>query len=86
MNSVHCITNHLSQSVIVIGCALCNGASTDMARVQGTASQDLFNIIAFDTTAKVVKIVRVGTNYDRYCRHKGDLCYRYSDHTIIYNN
>jgi hypothetical protein len=79
-------TSHLNQSVIVIGCALCNGASTDMARVMGTESQDLFNIIAFDTTAKVVKVVRVGTNYDRYCRHKGDLCYRYSDHTIIYNN
>lgn len=55
-------------------------------RVENTSTQDSFNIMAFDTNNKVVKVFRIGSDRDSYLRHKGVMCYDYATKTLIYND
>lgn len=61
-----------------------NGASNqDMARVEGEKSQDLFNVYGFDTTTKVIKVMRVGADYDLWGRHKNTMCINYETAELL---
>lgn len=53
------------------------------ARIAGTDSEYLFNVLTFDTTLKVLKIVRIGCDYDDYLRRKKTLCYNYDTQMFI---
>lgn len=53
------------------------------ARVYGTPSKYLFNILTFDTTLKIIKIIRIGCDYDDYLRRKKTLCINYETGEII---
>lgn len=54
------------------------GSNTqNIARVKGTDSQDLFNIVAIDTYNSTIRLARIGAKYDRYGREKKTLCYYY---------
>lgn len=66
------------------GRAACNQWS-DVMRDNDEQSRDLFNMIQFDTSSQLIKIVRCGTNYDRYLRNKNVLCISYATKEIIYN-
>lgn len=57
-------------------------------RQAGAKSIDAFNIISFDTTRKVIKIVRIGSDTDSLMRHKGVLSIQYGGETpeVIFNN
>lgn len=57
----------------------------DHAYIKGTRSQDSFNIIAIDTNLKLIKIFKVGYQYDVYMRRKGTLCYNYESKEIVFN-
>lgn len=55
-------------------------------RVEGTRSQDLFNILSIDPILKHLNVARIGCNYDSMGRHQGVILYNYADHEIIYQN
>jgi len=55
-------------------------------RVEGTRSQDLFNIFSIDSSLKYLNVTRIGCNYDLMGRHQGTILYNYADHEIIYQN
>lgn len=65
------------QLQIGIETAKCPDTWGDSERVSGTKTQDCFNLIAFDTRDKLIKIVRIGDDYNRGLYHKGRLVYRY---------
>ena len=75
------------QVCICIGTAKTqNGIQTLVSRSYYDKSADLFNLIGVDTTQKVIKIVRIGADYDRLTRHIGTLCYNYETKQLVYNN
>lgn len=56
------------------------------ARVAGTKSEDSFNVLAVDTTSKVLKIIAIGATYDRIMRHTDTISYNYETHELLYSN
>ena len=56
---------------------------SDTQRTNGTKSQDLANLITFDTASKVVKINRVGADTDHYLRSKKCMTFKYLTGEII---
>ena len=59
---------------------------SDCDRVEGEKSQDAFNIMSFDRTTKLIKLIRVGADRDRYLRHRGVLCFDYANGKIVYED
>lgn len=57
---------------------------SDIARVTGQKSQDLFNIVGVDTFRKLIKIYRVGADRDSWMRHKGCITIDYSTRQVLY--
>ena len=53
------------------------------ARIDGTKSEDCFNIIGIDTDSKILRIMAVGATYDRFMRHTDTIAYNYDTHTIL---
>lgn len=77
------ITDYPNQYAIAFENAGCNSQWNDSVRIEGTKSQDSFNFVTFDTNTKLIKVVRVGNNSDRYLRHKNYICYDYKNKKII---
>lgn len=77
------ITDYPNQYAIAFENASCNSQWNDSVRIEGTKSQDSFNFVTFDTNTKLIKVVRVGNNSDRYLRHKNYICYDYKNKKII---
>ena len=78
------LNNYPNQLQIVIDRAKADTLWCDHVVVPKTKSSCLFNLISIDTTEKLIRLVRIGSNYDRYMRHIGELCYRYADYTNQY--
>ena len=53
--------------------------------VEGTMSQDRFNIFNVEPKYKYVRIYRVGLEFDRNLRHIGSICYDYKNKNLVYN-
>ena len=82
------VKDYPNQTVVAVDtCATdaLNLAYSDVARVDRTKSQDLFNIISFDTWNKRIKILRIGADYDFMMRHKGTLCWDYANQKLLWN-
>ncbi len=56
---------------------------SDTYRVAGTKSQELFNLFSYDTSNKVVKLVRFGANADCLLRSKRSLCVNYLTGEVV---
>ena len=81
------LADYPEQVDITIDCAnelSGNTAYSDIERVVGSRSQDLFNIVAVDTYRKLVKVFRVGADRDSWMRHRGDLCIKYDTQEVLY--
>ncbi len=81
------LTDFPEQVNITIDCAnelAGNTGYSDIERVVGTRSQDLFNIVAVDTFRKLIKVFRVGADRDSWMRHRGDLCIKYDTQEVLY--
>ena len=61
-------------------------AWNDSDRVVNTKSADCFNILSIDTYDKTLKLFRVGVDRDRWLRHKGTMCVRYTTGELLYND
>ena len=77
------IEGYPNQYAIALENALLDSTWGDSVRLRGTKSQDSFNYVTFDTNSKLIKIVRVGNNSDRYLRAKNYICYDYKNKKII---
>ena len=77
--------NYPEQLCIAIDALCCyqSEAYNDADRTEGMPSQDLYNIVTIDTYDKLLKIVRVGSNLDRYLRKKDTLCINYKTFEVI---
>lgn len=79
------LDNYPQQIDITIDTASRSAASySDIARVVGQKSQDLFNIVGIDTFRKLIKIYRVGADRDSWMRHKGCITIDYSTRQVLY--
>lgn len=79
---VYYLTDYPKQIGFTIDCAMCSNGVTDEERENGTKSQDCFNLIAFDTTRKLVKIARIGSDRDSLLRKKDTFCINYQTKKI----
>ena len=77
------IEEHPNQYAIAFENAGLNSFWNDSVRIKDNKSQDSFNFVVFDTNSKLIKVVRVGNNSDRYLRHKNYICYDYKNKKII---
>lgn len=73
------------QLFLVVPSAWPNPRWADGARKRGQRSQDCFNLTTFDTSAHVVKVIRVGADRDCMMRHKGVLVLDYASGQVLYN-
>lgn len=80
------LTDHPKQLVIAVANAGLNDIWNDTPRIEGTKTQDCFNILSFDTHDCIIRGFRIGADYDRWMRHKGVFCYDYDKMKLIYNN
>ena len=55
----------------------------DYSHAEGSRMQDEFQVVAVDTVNTIVKLFKVGANYDRYGRSKGSVCVDYSTGEIL---
>ena len=78
-----------NQLVVSVGTASSTGSSNpkeiEVDRVLGTKTQDLFNVVGIDTSAKTLKIFRIGAEYDRTLRHRSVMAWNYGTSELIYN-
>lgn len=80
-------TDPNNPGILIIGVSAAgNTYNQEYRRIDGTKSEDLFNIYSIDTVKKRLTIVRIGADYDIYGRHKGTLVYDYANQTLITNN
>lgn len=77
-----------TQNQLVISIATASVAPSlqysEMARVNGEKSQDCLNIVGIDTHTKIIKLMRVGAQYDRHMRRRNTLCWDYENNQLIY--
>lgn len=76
------LAGHNNQLCIVVGTDASDSDNlvyADSARIKGTDSQDLFNVIAFDATEHQIRIVRVGSNFSKQLQPRNTLCIGYSE-------
>lgn len=76
------LSAHHNQLCIVVGTDASDSSNithADSARIKGTDSQDLFNVIAFDATEHQIRIVRVGSNFSKQLQSRNTLCIGYSE-------
>jgi hypothetical protein len=85
-DAVGVLTDDNRQLDINLDCASCSGITTESMPVVGTKSQDCFTIIGFDTTAKYIKMYRVGRDTNRYMQKHEVFCWDYANGKLIYDN
>lgn len=74
------------QIVVVIGAGMSNELWQDTIRVVGEKSQDLFDIISFDTISNQIKIARIGAEWSQYLQHKTTIAIDYANCKILNYN
>ena len=73
-----------NQLVISIATASYFSGSGEMARVLGDKTQDCFNIVGIDTHSSLLKLIRIGAQYDRHMRKRDTLCWNYATRSLVY--
>ncbi len=73
-----------SQLVVGIDCMQYTANNRDHVLSREDKSQDLFNLVAFDTYRRTVKLLRVGNDVDYQLRHILQCCIRYTDGIVMY--
>lgn len=79
------VKEHSNQIQIIISTGKAINGNGDAARVNMTKTQDLFNVFAVDGNNKLIKLVRIGADKDRYLRSRKTLCLNYETKQVISN-
>lgn len=91
-DTIYYLTEHKNQLCIVIDCATNKQNNwNDSDRAANTKNQDCLNMVAFDTYSKIVKIIRVGNEWNQQFQRKVTLTVRYSEDgsaipSVLHNN
>lgn len=85
------LVSYPNQLYVAVGDAGINAnvssnASSQLDRVLGEKSQDLFNLVSINATRQTLTITRVGADHDTIGRHIGTVVYDYANHEIIWND
>ena len=78
------VDGHNKQLNLIIDTAGSGSLAQDSAARVGTRTQDCFNILGIDTYSKLIKVVRIGRDYDRHLRHIGEMCVDYENGVVLY--
>lgn len=70
---------------ISVDMASCWAPGDDAQRVPNTMSYDCFNVMSVDVKMGILRLIRIGNNYDYYLRRKSTLSYDYINKKVIYN-
>ena len=70
---------------ISVDMASCWAPGDDAQRVHNTMTYDCFNVTSVDVNTGMLKLARVGNNYDYFFRRKSTMCYDYINKKVIYN-
>ena len=86
-HSDHCgkIKADERQLYIIVGSASIINYS-DTERIKGTKSEILLNLVSLDTYTKTISVLRIGSDYDRYNRHREAMTINYSTGNIIHTS
>lgn len=71
------------QLLLIVGAGMISELWQDTRRVKGEKSQDLFDILSFDTIYKQIKILRIGAEWSIYGQHKTTLVIDYKDKKVL---
>ena len=85
-DSIGVSATNKNQLCINISCAMLSDAYSDDIRTKGERSQDLFNLVSVDTESKVITILRIGSNVNRFMWRRHSLCINYSTKEILWND
>lgn len=79
------LKSHPNQIFIAVGSANAYpiNAYADMPREYGMESENLINIVSFDTYNKTIRVGRIGAKIDDHMRHRGGMCINYSAKTLV---
>ena len=80
------IDNHPNQIQITITSSYtkqANAENTEPARIDGTKTQDAFNLISFDTYYKRIRLLRIGSNFDNFGHKLDMMCIDYKNKKIL---
>lgn len=58
----------------------------DVLREPFNNSEDSFNVVSIDTENGLLKLVHVGTTYDKFLRRRDTLCYDYVNKVLVSDN
>ena len=70
---------------IAVEMATCWAPWDDTRRVFDSQSYDCFNVTSVDVNTGIIRIVRIGNNFDYYMRRKERLCFDYVNRKVIFN-
>ncbi len=76
--------NYPSQLDIVVTSS--NYTLGDIPREYSTKTQDAFNIVAFDCTNKLIKVIRIGADRDNHLKLRSSMCINYVNKSVLANN
>lgn len=79
------VNGHTDQIQIIVSTDNPDKPDSDAPMVRTTKSQDLFNIFVVDGVNKLIKLVRIGADKDRYLRSRKTLCLNYETKDVISN-
>lgn len=82
-----CLADYPTQFAMAVDKAANNDShERDSVRMTTGRTVDCFNIIAVDTTCKIMTVMRIGNNRDKFMRQKNYLVFDYANSTIIHNS
>ena len=58
----------------------------DSVRISTGRSYDCFNVLAIDTTCKIMTVMRIGNNRDKFMRQKNYLVFDFANGKILHNS
>lgn len=79
-------TEYPDQIIIGISCAITSEYWSDITRVVREKSQDLFNIISFDTVTKTIRVFRIGANISRFMQKRESMCIDWENKECVYSS
>lgn len=77
------LNSHPNQIYLAVEKASITDVWEDTPRNVGDDSENLCNLVSIDTKGKLIKVLRIGAEWDKYMRHKKSLCIDYSTRTLI---
>jgi hypothetical protein len=58
----------------------------DVIRSVGNETEDSFHVVSIDQQAGMIRLIKVGTEYNKYMQHRNIMCYDYINHKLFSDN